>query len=65
MLLDGVRVLSELADILPLVKQHRIEQVKIAIHIPSLDLNEYEQIINLCNQVVIPLNQTHPLKAFL
>lgn len=55
MLLYDVPVLGQITDIPLLVKQHRIEQVTIAI--PSLDPKEYERILDLCNQVDVPVNQ--------
>ncbi|MEG0268086.1 MAG: nucleoside-diphosphate sugar epimerase/dehydratase [Carnobacterium sp.] len=55
MLLYGVPVLGQIADIPLLVKQHRIEQVTIAI--PSLDPKEYERILDLCNQEDVAVNQ--------
>ena len=63
MLLYDVRVLGQIADIPLLVKQHHAEQVTIAI--PSLNPKEYERIIDLCNQVDVPVNQMPSLEDVL
>lgn len=55
MLLYDIPVLGQVEDIPELVKKHQIEQITIAI--PSLAPNEYERILDLCNQVDVEVNQ--------
>lgn len=55
MLLYDVPVLGQIEDIPELVKKHKIEQITIAI--PSLKPNEYERILDLCNEVDVEINQ--------
>ena len=47
--IDGKKVIGTEEDIPTLVKKHEIDQVTIAI--PSLRPQDYERIIDLCNQV--------------
>lgn len=55
MLLYDIPVLGKIEDIPKLVKKNQIEQITIAI--PSLDPNEYERILDLCNEVDVGVNQ--------
>lgn len=55
MLLYDIPVLGQIEDIPELVKKNQIEQITIAI--PSLAPNEYERILDLCNEVDVEINQ--------
>lgn len=61
--LYNVPVLGQIDDIPELVLQRGIEQITIAI--PSLKPNEYESILELCNQVDVKINQMPSLEEVL